>query len=475
MEPPDSAIAAKVQSFKEWLKNSFSVDLEDLGVTLRCDQFGGIGVFACRRLGPGDLLGRIPLEAILHAGQVRKSSFGAKVLAVIPDIPGEELLWLYMIWGREEPELCGWYPYLQILPPSDPLSWYSDEESLQWLVGTPMLQEAQQAVADQVERHLNVVGRLQKADPAFFTSHRFSLEAWRWARSCYVSRAFDRLAFAMSCEWDSDGLCPLLDSMNHRNDAEVEARFDQNGARLQLPTGAVGYQVGDEVHHLYQRNCSNSSLLLHYGFASFKNPNDSIRELKFNLIPGTVSQRLSVLNTTMPELEASSAGDVVCIHLTQGLTLQTTELPLQLLRAASLLRSGRDFEERHASCMDKARVCNWLTSALCKMLDQMQAFSKGAGLGRFPAMVLLRRGRLGRFAFSERARQIQAARPTARVVVLPQSAASQAAAIYAITAYCILRKAAHVAEDSAEMALLAARMERRQQRETSAASGAESA
>ncbi|CAE7248140.1 SETD4 [Symbiodinium sp. CCMP2592] len=293
MEPAVNP-TAKVQSFKEWLKTSFSVDLEDLGVTLRCDQFGGIGVFACRRLGPGDLLGRIPLEAILHAGQVRKSSFGAKVLAVMPDIPGEELLWLYMIWGREEPELCGWYPYLQILPPSDPLSWYSDEEALQWLVGTPMLQEARQAVTEQAERHLSVVGRLQKADPAFFTSHRFSLQAWRWARSCYVSRAFDRVAFAMSGgEWDSDGLCPLLDSLNHRNDAEVEAHFDQNGARLQLPTGAVGYQVGDEVYHLYQRNLANSSLLLHYGFSSFKNPNDSVRELKFHLLPGTVSQRLS--------------------------------------------------------------------------------------------------------------------------------------------------------------------------------------
>ena len=55
----------QVQSFKEWLKTSFSVDLEvrcwgsrwlrapklrdlgqDLGVELRCDRFGGIGVFA---------------------------------------------------------------------------------------------------------------------------------------------------------------------------------------------------------------------------------------------------------------------------------------------------------------------------------------------------------------------------------------------------------------------------------------------
>ncbi|CAE7579633.1 SETD4 [Symbiodinium natans] len=455
-------VVHKVQSFKEWLKTSFSVDLEDLGVELRCDRFGGIGVFACRRLGPGDALVRIPLKAILHAAQVRKSTFGAKVLAVIPEIRGEELLWLYMIWGREEPELCGWYPYLQILPASDPLSWYTNEEALQWLVGTPLLEEARQAVKDERESHRNLLGKLQEADPDFFASERFSYEAWRWARSCYVSRAFDRVAFDMSDgDWDSDGLSPLLDSLNHRPDAEVEARFDQDGARLLLPAGAVGYEPGEEVLHLYQRDCENSRLLTHYGFSFFANTHDSVREVTFHLRPELVPQRLKAVSSAMPELEARSSGDAICIHLTQGLTLQTAETPLQLLRAASLLRSGRDFQEQQASCMEKARACRWISMALCKMLDGMEAFSKGAKSSRTSALVLLgRRGRLGRFALSEKARQLQEARPKAKIITLPRSADSRATALYATTVYCILRKNADVAEQSAEMAILAARMER---------------
>ena len=40
-------------------------------------------------------------------------------------------------------------------------------------------------------------------------------------------------------------------------------------------------------------------------------------------------------------------------------------------------RTSAANQEQHASCMDKARVCNWLTSGLCKMLDRMEAFSKG--------------------------------------------------------------------------------------------------
>merc|ERR1712003_325725 len=93
-----------------WL-HGHGVELEASGIEIRQSAKHGLGVFAVRRIHPGEMLVRIPMAAVLHAGKVRDTDFGKQVLQTLSagnsqsndslTITPEELLWLYMIWGSE--------------------------------------------------------------------------------------------------------------------------------------------------------------------------------------------------------------------------------------------------------------------------------------------------------------------------------------------------------------------------------------
>eukprot|EP00435_Cladocopium_sp_Y103_P002065 s1937_g1.t1 len=263
-------LTGDIAEFHAWLKRQHGIDVEALGVCVRSDDHGGLGLFATRTIEPGELLAEIPITALLTAKAARCAwtarSQGGVFQRALEVAQGEELLWLYMIWGRQDPS-CNWHPYLQLLPREDPLSWLRNPEALQWLRGTP-LEGSDEVLKMQQQRHeqlREILGDLAG-----------SFEDWLWARHCYLSRSFDQAAFPRSEDWGSAAMVPLLDSMNHRADAEVEARYGEEMAGLWLPgnKNSCPYNPGDEVFHLYKGDADNGTLLLSYGFCLAQNPHD---------------------------------------------------------------------------------------------------------------------------------------------------------------------------------------------------------
>ncbi|CAL1169300.1 unnamed protein product [Cladocopium goreaui] len=418
----------KIAEFHAWLKQRHGVDVEALGVCVRSDDHGGLGLYATHSIEPGERLAEIPITALLTAKAAKcawasRSGVFQRALEVAE---GEELLWLYMIWGRQEPS-CNWHPYLQLLPRDDPLSWLRNPEALQWLRGTP-LEGSDKVLKMQQQRHerlREILGDLAG-----------SFEDWLWARHCYLSRSFDQAAFPRSEDWGSAAMVPLLDSMNHHADAQVQARYGEEMAGLWLPNfkNSNPYNPGDEVFHRYKRCADNGTLLLSYGFCVPQNPHDHVDRVIFEKDPGV---SLAALEAALPLPPERLADGRVLIPLEEALTSTLAEPSEELLRAAALV-NGQDYEENSASCHKKAQVCHWLLKALRAMM-QSTAFEVHP---KFMAMVNSS-GTLGRFASRVARHRLKVRHDSLGISVLPSKGhASRAAAEYALSHFRILHRVA---------------------------------
>lgn len=419
---------SKIAEFHAWLKRQHGVDVEALGVCVRSDDHGGLGLYATRTIEPGERLAEIPTTALLTA-QAAKSAWASRGGPIFQQAlevaEGPELLWLYMIWGRQEPS-CNWHPYLQLLPRDDPLSWLRSEEALQWLRGTP-LEGSDEVLKTQQQRHQQLREILGDLAGSF--------EDWLWARHCYLSRSFDQAAFPRSEEWGSAAMVPLLDSMNHHADAQVEARYGEEMAGLWLPNfkNTDAYEPGDEVFHLYKGHADNGTLLLSYGFCFAQNPHDQVDRVIFQKDPGV---SLAALEAALPLPPEHLADGRVLIRLEEALTSTLVEPTEELLRAAALV-NGENYEEGSASCRQKAQVCHWLLKALRAMM-QSTAFEVHPKL---MAMVNTE-GTLGRFASGVARRRLKVRHDSLGISVLPPKGPSRAAAEYALSHFRILHRAA---------------------------------
>lgn len=473
------ALDAKVRAFVAWLKDVHGVDLDELGIEVRATETRGLGAFATRRLLPNAILARIPMAAVLHAGKARDSVFGQRVLKILGSagcssstkqeevaISPEELLWLYMVWGRSNPEACPWGAYLQLLPDEDPLAWRSNEEARRWVIGSPLSAMAAADIEDQQARYETVMGTLSARQPEEFSRQPedFSeaiicFQDWLWARSCYLSRALGRKAFPAdfigAC--GSDALCPLLDLLNHGIRAKVKYSVSDSSAELVLPHGAKAYEPGDEVFNVYGHNLGNETLLSRYGFAVSKNPHDRVKEVVFDLPSSSKPTDTQWLVAWFGFSEVEETGDerskVVRVRLLEGLRHRPAETNPELLRAASVLLLGKDYDQESATCIEKAAACRALARALRGMMRRAVGVAPGAAACKTKLRHKLRR-------CSVLKRQLKATRkhPT-RPLPLPAREPARSAAIYAKSHRRILKDAAAWAQMEAEMAEIAAHIE----------------
>eukprot|EP00419_Tripos_fusus_P012807 CAMPEP_0172668926 /NCGR_PEP_ID=MMETSP1074-20121228/9363_1 /TAXON_ID=2916 /ORGANISM="Ceratium fusus, Strain PA161109" /LENGTH=503 /DNA_ID=CAMNT_0013485639 /DNA_START=62 /DNA_END=1570 /DNA_ORIENTATION=+ len=482
-----------IDVFLTWLQREHGVDLKSSGLEIRKSPRHGVGVFATRNLLPGTTVARIPFGALLHSGKVMQTEFGKRVMAVLGSsssgsgstetkfqtVSPEELLWLYMIWGRNEPQKCPWWPYLQSLPVEDPLAWMVDKAAQCWLHGTAAAVTAHGDLASQRARHAAVVSALETANPDFFSARRFNFEKWLWARSCCLSRAFKRHVFPEDgvptlTSAESDLMCPLLDAFNHSQDSAIECRSIDGLASLVLPQDAETLNAGMEVFISYGRRLNNSKLISLYGLAFPRNPNDSIDEISFEFqtTADAATRAAKLLAAAIPHVEDVAVPETrpttVCVCLARGLRCGLSETPSELLRVASWLVLGEDFQVEEADCAGKQRAA----AATAKVLRHM--LRRTAPLVRLACHLRARRSKdaavLLRFRSpSKRARWWPHGHPGlafrgyGRVVKLPWSAKTKAAALYAHGQRKILREVANCANTEAEMAQIAGMMELQQE------------
>jgi len=441
----------RVETLLTWLRDTHGVDLAVFGVEVRCSH--GIGIFATRKLYPTTTLASIPMAAVLHAGKVRSCEFGQRVVATLQHIDGhseplaiapEELLWLYMVWGRAE-RACPWFPYLRALPAEDPFAWRRDAGALRWLEGTRLRGTVSEELERQRRRHASITERLCAGDPDRFQRHRFTFDDWLWARACYVSRALPRRSFpseSIQEDWESDFLCPLLDIFNHMHSAQVEHRFGEGSAAFVLPVTAAAYEAGDEIFNLYSPDLGNESLLSHYGFALRGNPYNSLNEVRFKLPADDVASRLAYCRAA--GIQLNEAEGFVWVYLSKGIHLGLAETPVELLRATSLLLLQRDYDEDTADCSEKATV----SRLVAKNLNSMLCYPRFLHLvGRAAKRMLARRHHVVSMGAGERA-QCRA-----------EPVVERSPRLYALGRLRILKEASACAECEAEMAELAMKME----------------
>mmetsp|Transcript_28423 Transcript_28423/g.51348 ORF Transcript_28423/g.51348 Transcript_28423/m.51348 type:complete len:456 (-) Transcript_28423:44-1411(-) len=447
----------RVEVLLTWLREH-GVNLQEIGVEVRESEHHGLGVFATRALRAGETVAQIPSAATLHAGKAKASQFGQAVLSALQQcevsIEPEELLWLYMIWGRQEPKACPWYAYLQVLPDANPLSWQTDPEALAFLQGTPLAELAARELQEQKSRHAVIRQALAQK----ISSDVLGFEDWLWARACYLSRAFDRAAFPneyLEPGWESELMLPFLDICNHFHKAGTKWRFGNSFAALTLPETSIGYEEGDEVFNLYGRGLGNSKLLMRYGFALKGNPHDCVDELLFEIKDDVLAERVAVLRSSgAATLEVHQLSSCVRLRLLEGLRPRMPETPHEVLRIASLLCRGCDYNEAEADSVDKIAVSRAVAKAARGMLR------RGC---KQPSNLAMPRCRRGLALLRSLQKKLGSRKALQRRRPLPLAGPSRSAAIYARSWKSILRKVAACASCEAEMAQLAAQMDEQKQ------------
>jgi len=417
-------------------------DLGADGIGVRVSEEFGLAVFALRRFEPGTTLLSIPEGAVLHAGKASATDFGKKVIAALkglqPKLQPDELLWLYMCWGREE-QACPWFPYLQVLPAANPLAAHGDPEFLSWLRRTPLFESLPRELAEQRQRHGQLLAALRMAEPGGFPEVRFGLDQWLWARGCVLSRAWRWNAFPEEYRvdgWESSVSLPAVDFTNHNGRAKVQLRFTAATAALELSCDAAAVEEGEQVFNSYGAAVTNEELISRYGFALERNPHDRIEELCFRAVP---SSHLALLRAALPAARSKREGDTVRVSLSEGLRRKADEVPMELLRISSLLVLGRDFDEEAASCEDKRDAARSLAATLRAMASPRCAASR-------------RRWRRDKSIRAVRAQHWKRKLANA-------SSSAAAAACYAAGWRHVLRSVARLASDEADMAELTLRME----------------
>ncbi|KAG0553355.1 hypothetical protein M758_12G005100 [Ceratodon purpureus] len=270
-------------------------DSPTLGFSLRIATFpeaGGRGLTAARELKLGELILRVPEEALMNGKSARQDVELARVLASCPSLSDVQVLCVHLLREIAKGRTSERYPYLVHLPRYyHTASFYSsfEAQALQVKDAVSMAEGAAQSCREQWLEARPVLGKLE-------LGRRFStFQAWLWASATIASRT-------LYVPWDEAGtLCPFGDFFNYAcpgvsydsptstQDTSVEDG-DSYGLEIRdrLRDGGFehdraeycfyarqDYQEGQQVLLCYG-TYTNLELLEHYGFLLPFNPNDKI-------------------------------------------------------------------------------------------------------------------------------------------------------------------------------------------------------
>ncbi|KAL2840727.1 hypothetical protein BJX68DRAFT_271501 [Aspergillus pseudodeflectus] len=233
-------------------------------------------------------------NAIDHrVGDVHFPSHEVKLPHSFVEAAGPEELAIFFLIGQylRGPESF-WHPYLRTLPQPGALTtlpYYEEEDDLEWLEGTSLVQARKQKVAQLREKYEASYGELQKAGVE--GSEKYSWDLYLWASTIFVSRAFSAKVLSGVVpehglpEENVSVLLPFIDILNHRPLAKVEWRAGKENVDFVILEDVPAEQ---EIANNYgPRN--NEQLMMNYGFCLPDNPCD-YRTVALRAPPGSPLQ-----------------------------------------------------------------------------------------------------------------------------------------------------------------------------------------
>lgn len=298
-----------ILALENWIHESGGVIS---GIEVRADASGDRGVFATRKLLPGETVLRIPNNLLITGSFARNAPNVAAVFRAVDDAKLDETLAEYASSDKDTAAIVlflvaevarirtgqssFWKPWIDTLPGS----FHSPSTVPQELLDSRLNDSIVHVIASEIRAELVVlyneflVPYAIERFPEAFPPHVVTYELFLWAHSVTESRAFDIAGESVE-GIESTGtlnglsiLTPYGDMLNHASDSKiVNAHAKRWLPSSSFPCGPenVGFQIvigsnavedGWQIFISYG-NLDNARLLLHYGFAEFPNPNDRLK------------------------------------------------------------------------------------------------------------------------------------------------------------------------------------------------------
>ncbi|KAL4821766.1 hypothetical protein BDW67DRAFT_189717 [Aspergillus spinulosporus] len=230
------------------------------------------------------------LNAIdFHAGYAHFPAHDVKFpSSFIEKISSEEVAIFFLIGQYLRGPESFWHPYIRTLPQPGSLTtlpYYEEEDDLEWLEGTSLLQARKQKVALLREKYERSRDELRKS--GFQDAEKYSWDLYLWASTIFVSRAFSEKVLSgvipeHEMPENNSVLLPFIDILNHRPLAKVEWRAGKQNVDFVI---LEDVNVNEEIANNYgPRN--NEQLMMNYGFCLANNPCD-YRTVSLRAPPGS--------------------------------------------------------------------------------------------------------------------------------------------------------------------------------------------
>jgi hypothetical protein len=216
------------------------------------------------KLSVGDLIVSIPYHLLITRNTVLKSDIPIDQNQT--QLNSIQLLTAFLIWEKKKALKSNFYHYIESIPTSfDELPYFWQLNHLNGLIPKSLMNQIRSEV-NKFELSLKKV--LNELNMSLSDEN---INLFKWSFGAVNTRCI--YLNANSCPNDC-ALAPFLDLLNHSCDAKIKAHFNEKTNCFEIHT-MTEYSKYEEVFINYG-NHSNRTLLIHYGFCSQHNINDSI-------------------------------------------------------------------------------------------------------------------------------------------------------------------------------------------------------
>lgn len=257
---------AAIDALRSWMLKNGGVDTSHLDVR-HVPAYDGYGVFAARRIAPGEEVISVPFSLMLTSQSCFLSEIGAAIRGMAVKTTEEELLAVCLLYQMHKRDTSFWRPYLDTLPREDrSLVSNIDEELLRELDGSSLKSGVAARRHVVLEEFNSLQSHLFSKHQETFSSAIYSQQQYFWARFIVDSRSW-------GLPGSTSALIPFADLFNHGPKGQhLVPEPDRQRSVLKADPRA-GANTGEEIFDSYGAK-SAGQFALSYGFVPETNERD---------------------------------------------------------------------------------------------------------------------------------------------------------------------------------------------------------